>query len=108
MLQVCGSNNKLYGSLCELQRHACFYNLDIVPTNLESCLNAGDTLDSEEGGQSGHTGHQLKADTGIMCGIQVCRPYEECKTVLSEDSPQPVQVCQCAIECEPSQGTALL
>ncbi|OTF79471.1 hypothetical protein BLA29_009617 [Euroglyphus maynei] len=34
---VCGSNGKLYDSLCELEKYSCFYNIDIVAVDMNFC-----------------------------------------------------------------------
>lgn len=80
--------------MCELQRHACSYNLDIVPTNLEYCLEQGGSGTLFEGD------HQLKG-VGVAgkCGSQICPSFAECMTVPSNVSSGTVEVCQCASTC---------
>lgn len=92
--------------MCELQKHACFYNLDIVPTNLEYCLDRGGSGTLFEAGDNSK-GHQLKqGEVAGKCGSEVCPPFAECHTVASNQSTVgTVQVCHCPSACP--QGTSL-
>lgn len=84
--------------MCELQKHACSHNLDIVPTNLEYCLDQGGSGTLFEGDHLEK--HQLKTvAVAGKCGSQVCPPFAECMTVPSNVSSGTVQVCQCASTC---------
>lgn len=91
--------------MCELQKHACFYNLDIVPTNLEYCLDKGGSGTLVGTGDESNN-HQLK-EGGVTskCGSEVCPPFGECQTVALNQSAGTVQVCQCPTTCP--QGTTV-
>lgn len=79
---MCGSNHKLYGSLCELQKHSCQNNLDVMPTtNLNSCLAHADNN---------------RQRVGNKCDHMTCVRYAQCKIQSNSN-----QSCSCPSECGP-------
>lgn len=92
---VCGSNKRLYSSWCELQKHACLHQLDIVTTKLEFCLAAG--ASEKELDRSDR--HQLKLSGPAKCGSQFCNQHAYC------NNSGALPVCQCPEDCA-QQGIA--
>ncbi|KAH7642712.1 agrin-like isoform x4 [Dermatophagoides farinae] len=94
---VCGSNGKLYDSLCELEKYSCFYNIDVVPVDKNFCTKTTITATTKTNKQktkwSDYSNNNDdddddaiystidRKDGGIVCGDQVCHHYAKCQYI---------------------------
>ncbi|XP_075676321.1 agrin-like isoform X2 [Dermatophagoides pteronyssinus] len=88
---VCGSNGKLFDSLCELEKYSCIYNIDLLPvdditfcsgshhvsttTKQKQKTSASEAASITKWSNYGDVDHQQN----VKCGDQICHYYAKCQ-----------------------------
>ncbi|KAH9416856.1 hypothetical protein DERP_011971 [Dermatophagoides pteronyssinus] len=88
---VCGSNGKLFDSLCELEKYSCIYNIDLLPvdditfcsashhasttTKQQQKTSTSEAASITKWSNYGDDDHQQN----VKCGDQICHYYAKCQ-----------------------------